>query len=159
MWRRSPLSRFSSRLSLSSSSSSFPNPRLIPWSRELCAVNNFSQPPLSPQSSPKPAISGEASSIIAAAAGLGHHYARCYWELSKARLSMLVVATSGTGYILGTGNATVNLSGLCYTCAGTRDVKWAGWAGLGVSEWVSFFCWTFLVEAQIEPCPNETITK
>ena len=40
-----------------------------------------------------------------------------------------------------------------------RDVKWAGWAGLGVSEWVSFFCWTFLVEAQIEPCPNETITK
>ncbi|WZY88315.1 hypothetical protein YC2023_045050 [Brassica napus] len=42
---------------------------------------------------------------------------------------------------------------------GARDVKWAGWAGLGVSEWVSFFCWTFLVEAQIEPCPNETITK
>ncbi|KAF3553604.1 hypothetical protein F2Q69_00010650 [Brassica cretica] len=35
---------------------------------------------------------------------------------------MLVVATSGTGYILGTGNATVNLSGLCYTCAGTMMI-------------------------------------
>ncbi|KAF3556558.1 hypothetical protein F2Q69_00010649 [Brassica cretica] len=58
MWRRSALSRFSSRLSLSSSSS-FPNPILIPWSRELYAVNSFSQPPISPQSSPKPAISGE----------------------------------------------------------------------------------------------------
>ncbi|KAL0769981.1 hypothetical protein Bca101_035131 [Brassica carinata] len=53
---------------------------------------------------------------------VSHHYARRYWELSKARLSMLVVATSGTGYILGTGNATVNLSGLCYTCAGTMMI-------------------------------------
>ncbi|KAF2601126.1 hypothetical protein F2Q70_00028835 [Brassica cretica] len=92
MWRRSAVSRFSSRISLSSSSS-----RLIPWSRELCAVNTFPQPP---PSTAKLAISGAgsdpnrvltsgaaaATSRIAAAAGLGHHYARCYWELSKARL-------------------------------------------------------------------------
>nr|VDD16121.1 unnamed protein product [Brassica rapa] len=135
MWRRSAVSRFSSRISLSSSSSS-PNPRLIPWSRELCAVNTFPQPPLSSEPTAKLAISGAgsdpnrvltstavaATSRIAAAAGLGHHYARCYWELSKARLSMLVVATSGTGYILGTGNGAVDLAGLCYTCAGTMMI-------------------------------------
>ncbi|KAE8698081.1 60 kDa chaperonin 1 [Hibiscus syriacus] len=45
------------------------------------------------------------------------HYGRCYWELSKARLSMLVVATSGTGYVIGSGNA-VDVAGLCCTCAG-----------------------------------------
>lgn len=124
------MSRFSSsRISLSSpSSSSSPNPRLIPWSRELCAVNSFSpQPPISSEptakladgSDPNRALTTAATSRIAAAAGLGQHYARCYWELSKAKLSMLVVATSGTGYILGTGNAAVDLAGLCYTCAGT----------------------------------------
>ncbi|KAH0887417.1 hypothetical protein HID58_063513 [Brassica napus] len=132
MWRRSAVSRFSSRISLSSSSSS----RLIPWSRELCAVNTFPQPPPSSEPTANLAISGAgsdpsrvltsgaaaATSRIAAAAGLGHHYARCYWELSKARLSMLVVATSGTGYILGTGNAAVDLAGLCYTCAGTMMI-------------------------------------
>ncbi|KAF3557665.1 hypothetical protein F2Q69_00018021 [Brassica cretica] len=131
MWRRSTVSRFSSRISLSSSSS-----RLIPWSRELCAVNTFPQPPPSSEPTAKLAISGAgsdpnrvltsgaaaATSRIAAAAGLGHHYARCYWELSKARLSMLVVATSGTGYILGTGNVAVDLAGLCYTCAGTMMI-------------------------------------
>ncbi|GMI96150.1 cytochrome c oxidase 10 [Hibiscus trionum] len=52
---------------------------------------------------------------------LARHYGRCYWELSKARLSMLVVATSGTGYVLGSGNA-VDLVGLCCTCAGTMMV-------------------------------------
>ncbi|EOY05450.1 Cytochrome c oxidase 10 [Theobroma cacao] len=52
---------------------------------------------------------------------LARHYGRCYWELSKARLSMLVVATSGTGYVLGSGNA-VDLAGLCWTCAGTMMV-------------------------------------
>lgn len=35
---------------------------------------------------------------------------------------MLVVATSGTGYILGTGNGAVDLAGLCYTCAGTMMI-------------------------------------
>ncbi|KAJ7957276.1 protoheme IX farnesyltransferase, mitochondrial-like [Quillaja saponaria] len=52
---------------------------------------------------------------------LASHYGRCYWELSKARLSMLVVATSGTGYVLGSGNA-IDLWGLCSTCAGTMMV-------------------------------------
>ncbi|CAN8318444.1 unnamed protein product [Cochlearia groenlandica] len=140
MWRRSVVSRFSSRISLSSSSS-LQNPRAVPWSRELCAVNSFSQSPLSSESTAKLAISenrsdanrvfasaaaaattGLISSRVAAAAGLGHHYARCYWELSKARLSMLVVATSGTGYIMGTGSAAINFPGLCYTCAGTMMI-------------------------------------
>ncbi|XP_020085408.1 protoheme IX farnesyltransferase, mitochondrial [Ananas comosus] len=49
------------------------------------------------------------------------HYGRCYWELSKARLSMLVVATSGAGYVLGSGNI-VDVAGLCCTCAGTMMV-------------------------------------
>ncbi|KAE8704377.1 hypothetical protein F3Y22_tig00110457pilonHSYRG00029 [Hibiscus syriacus] len=52
---------------------------------------------------------------------LARHYGQCYWELSKARLSMLVVVTSGTGYVLGSGDA-VNLPGLCCTCAGTMMV-------------------------------------
>ncbi|GAV90041.1 UbiA domain-containing protein [Cephalotus follicularis] len=54
---------------------------------------------------------------------LGRHYGRCYWELSKARLSMLVVATSGTGYVLGSsaGNG-IDIAGLCWTCAGTMMV-------------------------------------
>ncbi|KAL7233858.1 hypothetical protein ACSBR1_017462 [Camellia fascicularis] len=52
---------------------------------------------------------------------LARHYGRCYWELSKARLSMLVVATSGTGYVLGSGNA-IDYVGLCCTCAGTMMI-------------------------------------
>ena len=35
--------------------------------------------------------------------------------------SMLVVATSGTGYVLGSGNS-VDFAGLCFTCAGTMMV-------------------------------------
>ena len=35
--------------------------------------------------------------------------------------SMLVVATSGTGFVLGSGTA-MDLSGLCWTCAGTMMV-------------------------------------
>nr|XP_010919862.1 protoheme IX farnesyltransferase, mitochondrial [Elaeis guineensis] len=50
-----------------------------------------------------------------------HHYGRCYWELSKARLSMLVVATSGAGYVLGSGNV-IDFEGLCCTCTGTMMV-------------------------------------
>nr|ACF87286.1 unknown [Zea mays] len=49
------------------------------------------------------------------------HYGKCYWELSKARLSALVVATSGAGYVLGSGNI-VDIAGLCCTCAGTMMV-------------------------------------
>ncbi|XP_071706522.1 protoheme IX farnesyltransferase, mitochondrial-like [Rutidosis leptorrhynchoides] len=52
---------------------------------------------------------------------IARNYAGCYWELSKAKLSMLVVATSGAGYVLGSGSA-VDLAGLCYTCAGTMMV-------------------------------------
>ncbi|KAI3731920.1 hypothetical protein L1987_63113 [Smallanthus sonchifolius] len=54
-------------------------------------------------------------------ADVARHYSRCYWELSKAKLSMLVVATSGAGYVLGSGSA-VDLAGLCYTCMGTMMV-------------------------------------
>ncbi|XP_045817824.1 protoheme IX farnesyltransferase, mitochondrial-like [Trifolium pratense] len=49
------------------------------------------------------------------------HYGNCYSELSKARLSLLVVATSGTGFVLGSGGA-VDLSMLSYTCFGTMMV-------------------------------------
>ncbi|XP_068652879.1 protoheme IX farnesyltransferase, mitochondrial [Aristolochia californica] len=48
-------------------------------------------------------------------------YGRCYWELSKARLSMLVVATSGAGFVLGSGGV-VDFAGLCWTCTGTMMV-------------------------------------
>ncbi|XP_016456516.2 protoheme IX farnesyltransferase, mitochondrial [Nicotiana tabacum] len=69
------------------------------------------------------------SSFVAAASVLksrdvvdfAKHYGRCYWELSKARLSMLVVATSGAGYVLGSGSA-IDYMGLCCTCAGTMMV-------------------------------------
>ncbi|MFS8023010.1 putative UbiA prenyltransferase family [Helianthus anomalus] len=54
-------------------------------------------------------------------ADVARHYGRCYWELSKAKLSMLVVATSGAGYVLGSGSA-VDLVGLGYTCMGTMMV-------------------------------------
>uniref|UniRef100_A0A0C9QNF9 Heme O synthase n=1 Tax=Wollemia nobilis TaxID=56998 RepID=A0A0C9QNF9_9CONI len=49
------------------------------------------------------------------------HYGQCYWELSKARLSMLVVATSGAGFVLGSG-ASIDWAGLVWTCAGTMMV-------------------------------------
>ncbi|KAK4488583.1 hypothetical protein RD792_004349 [Penstemon davidsonii] len=78
-----------------------------------------------------------ASSVLKAKelADVAKHYGRCYWELSKARLSieshllnpsmvifsMLVVATSGTGYILGSGSS-IDYLGLCCTCAGTMMV-------------------------------------
>ncbi len=35
--------------------------------------------------------------------------------------SMLVVATSGTGFVLGSGSA-IDFTGLCWTCAGTMMV-------------------------------------
>ncbi|KAL6323461.1 hypothetical protein AAG906_039031 [Vitis piasezkii] len=55
------------------------------------------------------------------AVDLARHYGRCYCELSKARLSMLVVATSGTGFVLGSGNI-IDFGGLFWTCAGTMMV-------------------------------------
>ncbi|XP_057550294.1 protoheme IX farnesyltransferase, mitochondrial isoform X2 [Amaranthus tricolor] len=61
------------------------------------------------------------SSLSRDLAGAISHYGRCYWDLSKAKLSMLVVATSGTGYVLGSGQI-IDLAGLCWTCAGTMMV-------------------------------------
>lgn len=49
------------------------------------------------------------------------HYGRCYWELSKAKLSMLVVATSGAGFVLGS-SSVIDFTGLCCTCVGTMMV-------------------------------------
>lgn len=46
------------------------------------------------------------------------HYGRCYFELSKARLSMLVVSTAGAGYVMGSGLA-IDYYGLSWTCLGT----------------------------------------
>ncbi|CAK7349259.1 unnamed protein product [Dovyalis caffra] len=64
----------------------------------------------------------DALSPLASAVQLARHYSSCYWELSKARLSMLVVATSGTGYVLGSAGSAVDLAGLGWTCAGTMMV-------------------------------------
>jgi len=49
------------------------------------------------------------------------HHGQCFWELSKARLSMLVVATSGAGFVLGS-SASVDWAALSWTCAGTMMV-------------------------------------
>ncbi|KAG5076001.1 hypothetical protein JHK84_057232 [Glycine max] len=65
--------------------------------------------------------SASASKATTDFVSLTRHYGRCYWELSKARLSMLVVATSGTGFVLGSGSA-VDLSALSCTCLGTMMV-------------------------------------
>lgn len=46
------------------------------------------------------------------------HYGQCYWELSKARLSMLVVMTTGAGFVMGSGLA-IDYIGLSWTCMGT----------------------------------------
>ncbi|KAK8577721.1 hypothetical protein V6N13_027987 [Hibiscus sabdariffa] len=110
MWRSSATLSFSSRL-LSSSSIFTPNAVV---GRTLSPSHQrFYSSSAAP--SPSPLIG------ICYKARLARHYGRCYWELSKARLSMLVVATSGTGYVLGSGNA-VDLAGLCCTCAGTMMV-------------------------------------
>ncbi|XP_058104221.1 protoheme IX farnesyltransferase, mitochondrial [Magnolia sinica] len=63
-------------------------------------------------------LSSPASASVAEAV---RHYGQCYWELSKARLSLLVVATSGAGFVLGSGSI-IDFSGLCWTCAGTMMV-------------------------------------
>ncbi|GJN12926.1 hypothetical protein PR202_ga31253 [Eleusine coracana subsp. coracana] len=85
----------------------------------------------SSSSTPSAAASNTIAEAAAAAAAVSQqagsvsdalrHYGRCYWELSKARLSALVVATSGAGYVLGSGNI-VDIAGLCFTCTGTMMV-------------------------------------
>ncbi|XP_010023752.2 protoheme IX farnesyltransferase, mitochondrial [Eucalyptus grandis] len=66
-------------------------------------------------------VSSLASLRAREAVDVARHYGRCYWELSKARLSLLVVATSGTGFVLGSGSV-VDIPGLCWTCGGTMMV-------------------------------------
>lgn len=73
------------------------------------------------RSSSSASASDSATGAAADLLSLVRHYGRCYWELSKARLSMLVVATSGTGFALGSGSA-IDLAGLCWTCTGTMMV-------------------------------------
>ncbi|GJN18724.1 hypothetical protein PR202_gb05917 [Eleusine coracana subsp. coracana] len=85
----------------------------------------------SSSSAPSAAASNTIAEAAAAAAAVSQqagsvsdalrYYGRCYWELSKARLSALVVATSGAGYVLGSGNI-VDIAGLCFTCTGTMMV-------------------------------------
>ncbi|KAL0661984.1 hypothetical protein Bca4012_098821 [Brassica carinata] len=91
----------------SSSSSSSPNPRLIPWSRELCAVNTFSQPSISSEPTAKLAISSDpnrvltsgsvaaATSRIGAFAGLG---SKMISERSK--VVAKTVDSSGRGLVI-----------------------------------------------------------
>ena len=59
--------------------------------------------------------------------GNARHYGRCYCELPKARLSMLVVATSGMGFVLGRAHMEV-MSGFLKTAAyghfGRDDPAW-----------------------------------
>ncbi|XBI07353.1 hypothetical protein VPH35_135272 [Triticum aestivum] len=77
--------------------------------------------------SPAPIVAETAAASVAVSSGARsasdvlRHYGWCYWELSKARLSALVVATSGAGYVLGSGSI-VGIAGLCYTCTGTMMV-------------------------------------
>jgi hypothetical protein len=114
MWRRSSLS-LSQTLTFSSS-------KLLQF-QSYGAVRPLYSSSSSPSSSssapnsfdlgfPKPdgtpafsATALDLSSLASASASTARHYARCYWELSKARLSMLVVATSGTGFVLASGTA------------------------------------------------------
>ncbi|PHT47940.1 Protoheme IX farnesyltransferase, mitochondrial [Capsicum baccatum] len=71
---------------------------------------------------------------------------------------MLVVATSGTGYILGSGSA-IDYMGLCCTCAGTMMVAASAStlnqanmlaAGLGASNLV-FYAFVYTPLKQIHP--------
>ncbi|PPR81575.1 hypothetical protein GOBAR_AA39137 [Gossypium barbadense] len=146
MWRNSATVSFSSKLLSCSSSSANPNYFHYASAFSIFSPNGVVDQTLSPShqrfycSSAVPSPSPSSGSVIKLgflanksdafrplclkardAVQLARHYGRCYWELSKARLSMLVVATSGTGYVLGSGNA-VDLAGLCYTCAGTMMV-------------------------------------
>ncbi|KAL0380001.1 UNVERIFIED_CONTAM: Protoheme IX farnesyltransferase, mitochondrial [Sesamum angustifolium] len=144
MWRRNSLSLSSKLASPNSNPSLLLLLRSSPKSHHhgLLARSNSTSPestsaadpvswvqsgPEVPYFGPRPSASDFPSLAAMAAvkakevADLAKHYGRCYWELSKARLSMLVVATSGTGYILGSGSS-IDYLGLCCTCAGTMMV-------------------------------------
>ncbi|KAL5569758.1 hypothetical protein UlMin_026333, partial [Ulmus minor] len=130
MWRNSR--SFSSKLLFSHNTNGLLRPH--PPSRFHPNLSNSSSaPPLSESlklgfqgsNGIRAATAVDFSSLAASkareAADLARHYGRCYYELSKARLSLLVVATSGTGFVLGSGSA-VDLSGLLWTCTGTMMV-------------------------------------
>lgn len=93
----------------------------IASARAACSAPSPSAAALAPAVAEAAAASATVSSGAGSASGVLQHYGRCYWELSKARLSALVVATSGAGYVLGSGSI-VDIAGLCYTCTGTMMV-------------------------------------
>ncbi|KMS98204.1 hypothetical protein BVRB_4g094680 [Beta vulgaris subsp. vulgaris] len=131
MWRTS-LSLYSKRLnSLSSKLNPYPNSPFFHFNGGLSSSSHLYSSVI-----PKPSHSiklglgfhrlsqlsiDSSSSLSRDLVAAVSHYGGCYWELSKARLSMLVVATSGTGYVLGSGQI-IDLAGLCWTCAGTMMV-------------------------------------
>ncbi|KAL5221882.1 hypothetical protein ABZP36_026595 [Zizania latifolia] len=127
MWRGSAVWRGSAAWTLRS--------RMLPDARHhpasalgpiASARSPFSAPSAS-ASAAGPAVAEATAAAAAVSQRAGsvsdvlRHYGRCYFELSKARLSALVVATSGAGYVLGSGNM-VDIAGLCCTCAGTMMV-------------------------------------
>ncbi|KAL9316940.1 hypothetical protein ACSQ67_013457 [Phaseolus vulgaris] len=112
MLRRSSVTSFCSNF-LKSSHSHNPN-----YVRSSSSSSSSSNPHLIASSATALDISSKATTNFVS---LTRHYGRCYWELSKARLSMLVVATSGTGFVLGSGSA-VDFSALSWTCVGTMMV-------------------------------------
>ncbi|KAL3613638.1 Protoheme IX farnesyltransferase, mitochondrial [Castilleja foliolosa] len=118
MWRRNALT-LSSKLA----SPSQPLFTITPKSHhhDLLARSTFTSTESISASDPVNRATSASVFGMSSLAGLANHYSQCYWELSKARLSMLVVATSGTGYILGSGSS-VDCLGLCCTCAGTMMV-------------------------------------
>ncbi|GLT73722.1 hypothetical protein SLA2020_455600 [Shorea laevis] len=139
MWRNSAISSFSSKLlsasnpnyHYASSSSIFTVDgvrSVLSPSQYQCQRSSTSSAAPSPSSLTKLGFLNSGTDAIQPLASkardavhIARHYGRCYWELSKGRLSMLVVATSGTGYVLGSGNA-IDFAGLCWTCAGTMMV-------------------------------------
>ncbi|CAI5989757.1 unnamed protein product [Closterium sp. NIES-64] len=54
----------------------------------------------------------------AAGVSVWKHYGRCYYELSKTRLSLLVVATAAAGFVMGSDDR-VDWAGLGWTSLGT----------------------------------------
>ncbi|XP_028751628.1 protoheme IX farnesyltransferase, mitochondrial [Neltuma alba] len=108
------------------SSSSVPDSNSSLDSLKLGLTKSDGLPAVSASSSSAGAV--DLTSLVSASASkareivdLTRHYSRCYWELSKARLSLLVVATSGTGFVLGSSSA-VDFPALCWTCMGTMMV-------------------------------------
>ncbi|QCE05720.1 protoheme IX farnesyltransferase [Vigna unguiculata] len=112
MLRRSSITSFCSQFLKSSYSHN------LNYARSSSSLSSSSNPHLITSSATALDFSSKATTDFVS---LTRHYGRCYWELSKARLSMLVVATSGTGFVLGSGSA-VDFSALSWTCLGTMMV-------------------------------------